>query len=188
MEKPTKHADVFNKLVKDDSDLIGYIAYSLYKRQKIEYLQNKAEQGIPVTEDMRKDFSAFACTSSQIGLLRHQAENLLMETVGNIASEEMEQKEQEMLSNYKKDIREIAEDVLRKRVPSPAGTIGLNVASALIFSLLLGIIVFLFNTSEKATLEKTNDLLDKVEQKISAPTLASSDSIKTVPNYTKESE
>jgi len=48
---------VYAKLVENKSDILGIIAYSLYKRQKIEYLSNiKDVEGRDATQEELKSF------------------------------------------------------------------------------------------------------------------------------------
>lgn len=39
-----KYNFIYSKLVDDENDILGIIAYSLYKRQKIEYIRAIAEK------------------------------------------------------------------------------------------------------------------------------------------------
>lgn len=59
--------DVFNRLVENDDDFLGLIAYSLYKRHKIEWIQRHPHDN-PAT------FKQVACTPQQVGMYRDQAE------------------------------------------------------------------------------------------------------------------
>lgn len=59
--------DVFRRLVENDDDFLGLIAYSLYKRHKIEWIRNH-------TGDNHDVFKQVACTARQVAMYRDQAE------------------------------------------------------------------------------------------------------------------
>jgi hypothetical protein len=65
----------YNKYVNgDDEDLPGLIAYALYKRAKVAYLQNyKAVNGRDATEKLINEWSADHSTVEKIELFRLQA-------------------------------------------------------------------------------------------------------------------
>lgn len=61
--------DVFNHLVEAPDDFLGLLAYSLYKRHKIEWVQAH-----PL--DDHQSFKKVACTPQQIAMYKHQAEQM----------------------------------------------------------------------------------------------------------------
>lgn len=61
--------DVFNNLVESDDDFLGLLAYSLYKRHKIEWIRSHAD-------DHHDAFKKVACTPQQISMYREHAEQL----------------------------------------------------------------------------------------------------------------
>lgn len=65
----TDSLDVFRQLVETPDDFLGMLAYSLYKRHKIEWLQAHPQ-------DNHQAFKKVACTPQQIGMYRSQAEQM----------------------------------------------------------------------------------------------------------------
>ncbi|EPJ8754072.1 hypothetical protein G7009_05945 [Pseudomonas capeferrum] len=65
----TDSLDVFSQLVETPDDFLGMLAYSLYKRHKIEWLQAHPQ-------DNHQAFKKVACTPQQIGMYRSQAEQM----------------------------------------------------------------------------------------------------------------
>jgi hypothetical protein len=61
--------DVFNHLVESPDDFLGLLAYSLYKRHKIEWVQTHPD-------DDHESFKKVACTPQQIAMYRNQAEQM----------------------------------------------------------------------------------------------------------------
>ncbi|MBK5002338.1 hypothetical protein IAE37_004614 [Pseudomonas sp. S31] len=61
--------DVFRKLVESPDDFLGLLAYSLYKRHKIEWIGTHPY-------DEHETFKKVACTPQQLGMYRYQAEQM----------------------------------------------------------------------------------------------------------------
>lgn len=61
--------DVFRKLVPQADDFLGLLAYSLYKRHKIEWIESHPQ-------DDHEAFKKVACTPQQLGMYRYQAEQM----------------------------------------------------------------------------------------------------------------
>lgn len=139
---------IYEQLVISDDDLVGLVAYGIYKKHKIEFITRFKEQHD--REPEKGECEAFFITStteSQLAKYRDQAENLLSEAVGNVATEEINKFEAEMLHNYKSEIK--------SALPSGWVTVGLGILSAFIFSLIAALFFFLGGTSEKSTLDNT---------------------------------
>lgn len=61
--------DVFRELVESPDDFLGLLAYSLYKRHKIEWIQTHPD-------DDHEDFKKVACTPQQLSMYRYQSEHM----------------------------------------------------------------------------------------------------------------
>lgn len=86
---------IYKKLVEDEGDVFGHIAYSIYKSSKIEYIEKfKEEHGAEPTDADLDHFHDISCTDACIDLYQMKAEA--------IVSEFME----EVLANFKKDMEE----------------------------------------------------------------------------------
>lgn len=128
--------------------LVGLVAYGIYKKHKIEFITRFKEQHQRDPE--KEECEAFFITStteSQLAKYRDQAESILSEAVGNVASEEISKFETEMLRNYKAEIK--------SALPSKLETIAYGILSAFSFSLIAALFFFLGGTSEKSTLDNT---------------------------------
>lgn len=71
---------IFKDLVSDDNDFVGMVAYTIYKRQKIEWIEAfKAQHGgtDPSDQDVADGFSAFSKLPSQVEQYRDQAVQLI---------------------------------------------------------------------------------------------------------------
>ena len=163
-----KYNFIYEKLVSAEDDLVGLIAYGIYKKHKIEFITKiKDEYKRDPTEEECKSFSAASTTESQLKNYRGQAETLLSEMVGNIANEELTRYEDEMLRNYKKEISAC--------LPSNKRTFWLSIIagiiSTLLFSVIAGIFYFVGETSDRSTRHKTKELMELVHE-VSPDTLS----------------
>ena len=150
---------IYAKLVTAEDDVVGLIAYGIYKKHKIEFITKiKDEHGREPTADECRSFFAASTTSSQLSNYRSQAETMLSEMVGNIANEELTRYENEMLKNYKKE--------LASCLPSNGKTFGISIMagiiSTLLFTLIAGIFYFIGETSDRSTRVKTKALMETV--------------------------
>lgn len=69
---------IYTKLVEGDDDIAGHIAYSLYKRQKMEYIQKwEREKGGQITLDALEDFHINSGTKATIESYQDKAYNIL---------------------------------------------------------------------------------------------------------------
>lgn len=94
---------IYEQLVKSEDDLIGLIAYAIYKKHKIEFITSiKEKQGREPTTDECKIFFNASTTESQLAKYRNDAQSILSDVVANTTNEELEHYEQEMLADYEK--------------------------------------------------------------------------------------
>ncbi len=65
---------IYSKLVNGESDVLGAIAYSVYKRQKIETIKDfEKKNGHSPSENDLKPFQGFSNSESQINFYKEQA-------------------------------------------------------------------------------------------------------------------
>ena len=85
-----KYNFIYEKLVESEDDLVGLIAYGIYKKHKIEYITRiKEEQKREPTDEECRSFFVASTTSSQLEKYRNQAENMLLEMAGNVTENEL---------------------------------------------------------------------------------------------------
>lgn len=157
------HNYIYENLVKNDKDILGIIAYGIYKKHKIEFIDKiKKEQGRIPTDEECRSFFVFSTTETQLDSYRDQAEMLLSEAVGNIAREEIVEFEKEMLKNYKKEISSC--------VPSNMKTFWLSaiagVVSTLMFTIIAGVFYFIGETSDRDTRDKVQQIIGTIQQPV----------------------
>lgn len=88
-----KYCDIYSKLVQGEGDMIGHIAYSLYKAEKVqfinEYKQGKNVNTVPDAEI--NSFTAGRDNKKSIEHYRGMAESILQDFVGGSFDEMSEQ-------------------------------------------------------------------------------------------------
>ena len=155
----TQYNYIYEKLVTNDDDVLGLIAYGIYKQHKIEFITKIKEdkQREPTPEEFNSFFAA-STTESQLNNYRSQAEALLSETVANIANEELGRYENEMLRNYKNEIK----DCIPGNGKTFIVSVGAGIVSALLFAVIAGIFYFIGETSDKSNRAHIKGLMETI--------------------------
>ncbi|MBD5353595.1 MAG: hypothetical protein HDR85_01610 [Bacteroides sp.] len=196
---------MYSNIVKSDEDIIGLVAYALYKKQKIAFFNKvRKDTGKEPTEIDINAFILNSSTESQIESFRDRAENLLMDVVANVTEEQIKQASIDMLHDYEQKIGEAVKrtadqsfrlyedrlkdavkgisdetlkiyegkigDAVRKGFPSDWKTIKLNVVGTLLFSVLVTVILFIGNFSERFTKDVVDGVVEKFSNETSSKT------------------
>lgn len=82
MSKPYNF--VYEKLVQGPDDLSGLVAYGLYKREKIEFIEQIRSEGNEASDEQIKDFHRASNTPARLQSYRAEAENLMTHMVVNL--------------------------------------------------------------------------------------------------------
>ncbi len=166
---------IFKQLVQGKNDLVGLIAYGIYKQHKIEFIEfYKAENdGQDPSEDACKTFAMTSCAESAINQYRETAESLLQQLTLTAAREEINAFEADMLKQYRSEIssalsegkdaclRDFGKEI-KAHIPGWWSSFGASLAGAFVFAILLYIGFLLGSTSEKNTVERVSSLVSTV--------------------------
>ncbi|MDP1772898.1 MAG: hypothetical protein Q8L15_11495 [Methylobacter sp.] len=126
---------IYDKLVEDKNDILGIIAYSIYKRQKIEYLKKfKEENNREATQSEINSFKELSNSDTQLEFYRTQAVHLANAFLEEALSEHIEAKEQEFSIRVHAELSGIKNKFWNGVAQSLVGSI--------LFVLFVGIIVF----------------------------------------------
>ena len=112
MTENTKHSGIYERLVSDDHDVLGQIAYSIYKRRKREFVvRKKLELGtdnLPdaVLADFVKDQTDYT-----LDLYRNEARKLSREFLDATYESELADAVQRLDSQYREKYEELAKNV-----------------------------------------------------------------------------
>lgn len=135
-EDQQQYSWVYKDLVKNEADIVGAIAYSVYKARKIEYIRVfEAEHSRKPSASDLKEFHRAAKLQGQLDDYQDKAERLLDEFCEAVLAERIRVAEQELLKST--FVREIKPSWMRGIVE--------NVIAALITSVLaVGMLVALW--------------------------------------------
>ncbi len=142
-----KYSYIFSKLVENDTDIVGHIAYALYKSDKVNYIENFKESN--KREPTDEDLDAFHSVSSQIESVRKYrfvAAHILRDFLDNSLDESIEKIEQDCANRH----AEILKDVIKPLLPKKKSTtfwhgVLQSVAGAFIFAIIVAAFVFIKN-------------------------------------------
>ncbi|MBQ7217186.1 MAG: hypothetical protein IJS39_14515 [Synergistaceae bacterium] len=95
------HSDVYNRIVKDDNDIAGQIAYAVYKRTKQEFIRRvQAEQGtVLIPDEVLEEFYANQ-TDYTIDLYRKHAASIIREFLDEATDKELSREKQKLSQEY----------------------------------------------------------------------------------------
>lgn len=155
-----KYNFIYSKLVPDNNDLVSLVAYALYKRNKIEYIESyKAEHdGRDPQEEDFENFALSSCSPSSLESYRSQAEFLLQKMTLTAAQEEMTVFENKMLKNYRAEI----DSAVQKHSPKLWQSVLASVIGAVVFSLAVALGSFLGKTSERSNVELITNAVNNI--------------------------
>ena len=147
---------IYSQLVKDQNDVVGMLAYSIYKQHKIEFIEDfkKKKNAAPTDSDI-ENFIMSSVTPSQLEKYRESANAVLSEIVARSVQTEL------MSVDY--DVQKALEPVIKKHSCSSVKTIFLNIAASFIFSILLVIIFILGYTTESGLRKKTKAVIETIQ-------------------------
>lgn len=132
---------IYEQLVKSEDDLVGLIAYAIYKKHKIEFITKiKEEEHREPTEEECSAFFKASTTESQLAKYRNDAESILSDVVANTVNEELKSFEGEMLADY--------ETRIKRCLPPWWHNVAWSVIASFIFSG-LGIFFYYLGMTEK---------------------------------------
>lgn len=145
---------IYSKLVRDDDDIIGMVAYGIYKKHKIEFIESiKKEYDREPNQEEWHAFALSSNTDSQLGKYISQADNTLASFVMTSAGEQIKNAERQMLEQYQANIKAV--------LPSNWKTIGLSVLGSFIFSAVITLALILGAFSEKDKAEFVHKIVDE---------------------------
>ena len=130
---------IYSRLVKDKSDMIGHIAYSLYKAEKVSWVEGhkKANGGKEPTETEFKKYHEACCSEQRINNYRAMATSILQEFMGG--STDM------MAEQVARETQHI-NDNIANRIPKPeslAARYGHGIAQSILAAIILAVVIWL---------------------------------------------
>lgn len=137
---------IYGKIVQGDNDIVGCIAYSLYKRHKVAYIESfKASHGCEPTEEQLKSFHDTTSMDDNIERYRKEASDILLGFCNDSLSYASSQIEEECRNNHEEMLRQVVSEL------RPKGFfygVGQSIVGAFVFMILLCLLVFFLRFSD----------------------------------------
>lgn len=105
--------NIYSQLIEDRADIIGHIAYALYKEDKIEYITKFKQEngGVEPTEEDLKPFNTISCTQSSLDKYKFIASCILQTFLDNSLDESKKDVEENMNRNHLEQIKRAIEPI-----------------------------------------------------------------------------
>ena len=157
--------NIYKLLVKDEGDIYGHIAYSIYKANKIEYIEKFKEEhgGNQPTEDELKPFHDLSCTESSINLYEMKAEAVVHDFASEVLGGLMADMERDYIINHNAHLESIIEPIKPKKGRQFLMAILASVVGAFFFALFVAAMAFIRANNRS---DASVSLGDSVEQMI----------------------
>ena len=146
---------IYSDLVEGDDDFVGHIAYSIYKSDKIKFIEEfKAKNNKSPLEADLQVFHDFSKRESAKDYYRSKAENILGRFVENAITEAKEEAEFTAIINQ----TAILKDTIKPLTPSYWSGVGQNMLASFLYTLLAAVVVFCLLVSSKGCNSTINDV------------------------------
>ncbi len=96
----------YSLYVREERDLVGLVAYSLYKQHKLIFINSEIERNRPATPEAVRSFCHAYAQTHQVELLRDKAELLLETMTEELLNDAVSKLNKEYQENLKKELKE----------------------------------------------------------------------------------
>ena len=149
---------IFSALVQDDSDLVGHVAYALYKREKLKFCEAESKRtGNAVTQQSIDAFILSCNLDTRIASYRSEAERLLEQMTEYVLADAIEQVKDEQREIF---VRKLAEGKSWTR------SIAENFIGSVVVALVWALVVVVIATNKVGPDRVIGDLMGKSESVI----------------------
>ena len=126
---------IYNQLVDSDDDIHGIISYSVYKRQKIQFIQGFKDKNKrdPVESDLQS-FNDISTSIAQLEFYKSEASILTANFLSNVLEEDLKEREEFFSAKVHSELLNIKPNHLLDIIKSATGSF--------LFILLTGVLYF----------------------------------------------
>ena len=142
---------IYSQLVEDKADIIGHIAYALYKDDKIEYITKFKNEngGTEPTEEDLKPFNIISSTQNSLDKYKFIASYILQSFLSN----SLEESKKDVEDNMNRNHLALMDEIIKPIKPASIWKcylhgIAQSVLGAFIFMVLLCGLMFILNFSD----------------------------------------
>jgi hypothetical protein len=143
-------------MVEGKNDIIGHIAYSIYKEEKINHVKKKKEELGEVTDETLKSFHEISSYQSSIDSYRIKAEIFMQAFFENTFQEMKEDIENQTIENQ----TEILKNIITPLTPSFWTTLKHNVLAGLTITAILALLVLVINFTSNGFWDTVGKMFD----------------------------
>lgn len=165
---------IYSKLVESEYDILGHIAYAVYKQQKISHIEEfKKDNNRQPTDQELIQFNKFSSSHVSIEGYRIKAERILQSFTDNVLEDTIIEVEIEC----KKSQAEILKEIIKPISPPTKSRLFWNgvlqsIVGAFMFSILIAAFVIITQTRDKGIETVIEDTFDvKIEKKQPSDTI-----------------
>lgn len=142
MSEGRKFNHIYSSLVESENDMIGHIAYSLYKKQKVEYITTFKDKEGRMPEEVELDTFHHA-SQATISAIKVQATQILSTFMETVLQERIAEIEKETASNHQQTLKNIIEPIIPPPPKGPWAGFWMSVIVKTVQTLVVAIIFFL---------------------------------------------
>lgn len=150
MSKEKVYNYIYEQLVEDEDDITGIIAYSVYKRQKIQHIKKfEKEKRRDLNDEELQSFTDFSTSNPQLEFYRNESVILITKFLETILAQDLEEREQTFTAKVHAEISNIKPNHFLDIIKGAAGS--------LLFVLLTGVLyiaLWSFSVSPKTIIEE----------------------------------
>lgn len=148
---PRNYNFIYSKLVQDEYDITGHIAYAIYKQQKIAHIEDfKKDNNREPTDLELVQFNKFSTSKTCIEGYRIKAERILQTFTDNVLEDTILEVENDCKKNQAEILKEIIAPILPpSNLKKFANGTLQSIVGAFVFSLLIAAFVIINQTKEK---------------------------------------
>ncbi|HCM0858539.1 hypothetical protein [Vibrio parahaemolyticus] len=163
---------IYEKLVKNENDILGIVAYSVYKRQKIDFIKShtdsEQDEQEPLPGDKLASFMAISTSDAQLSFYEEAAANILDEYANLSESEKID----ELEANHSEELEQKQKEYDRKlrNAKSTNFMYGVwqSLTASILLILVLGVFTFILWSSKQGFVPMIEEIsqkkiLDKAE-------------------------
>ena len=149
----SKSGDIFRKLVSSASDIVGGIAFSIYKQEEIDFVESykRDQDRLPDEKEWDSFFKTF--TDSKIERITDEASLIFSNGISQILEDEFNKKINEtsdlFLENLKNDVRE----AVKEESPGRLDTIIWGATASAVFAIVMSACICIMDAAKIFTLK-----------------------------------
>jgi hypothetical protein len=148
---PRNYNFIYSKLVEDENDILGVIAYAIYKKQKIEHIEEfKRDNNREPTDLELVQFNKFSTSKASLDGYRIKAELILQSFTDYVLEDTLEEIENECKKNQSEILQKIIDPISPpSKLRSFSSGVLHSVVGTFVFSIIIAAFVIINQTREK---------------------------------------